>query len=197
MNPILIDVPTPISTPRLTLRPPQSGDGKIINAAIRESFDQLARWMPWAAHKPNVDESEIFVRTAQARWILREELTLFIFDRQESKLLGATSFHHINWDLPSFEIGYWVRSTFAGQGIITESTNCLTRYAFEQLGAVRVEIKSDEQNKASRRVAEKLHFHLEGILLRNAVNPANKKLRNTVIYACYSTSELPALKAQW
>ena len=37
MNPILIDLPMPITTPRLLIRPPRLGDGIVVNAAIIES----------------------------------------------------------------------------------------------------------------------------------------------------------------
>ena len=40
-RPILLDLPTPITTPRLILRPPQIGDGIAVNEAVLESFDVL------------------------------------------------------------------------------------------------------------------------------------------------------------
>lgn len=197
MNPILLDLPIPIGTPRLILRPPQAGDGLVVNQAVLESFDTLNQWMPWADHKPSIEESEMFVRTAQAQWILRQELTLFIFDSSKTTLLGATGFHTINWKLPSFEIGYWIRSSYTGQGIITESTNALVCYAFKQLKAVRVEIKCDEDNIASRRVAEKLSFICEGILKNSELKTDNKTIRDTVIYARYNENDLPPLEVFW
>ncbi len=197
MNPILLDLPVPIQTPRLHIRPPQPGDGLLVNQAILESFETLHQWMPWADHKPSIAESETFVRTAQAQWILRQELTLFIFDSSQTTFLGATGFHTINWKLPSFEIGYWIRSSSKGQGIITEATNALIRYAFRQLKAVRVEIKCDEDNTASRRVAEKLSFTCEGILKNSGVKTDNKTIRNTVLYARYAADNLSSLEVSW
>lgn len=38
----------PIITPRLILRPPQIGDGDVVNEAVLESFDVLNQFMPWA-----------------------------------------------------------------------------------------------------------------------------------------------------
>lgn len=196
MDPILMHIPVPVKTPRLTLRPPHTGDGHRVNEAIIESFDQLTQWLPWADHKPTVQETEITMRTMEARWILRQDLPLLIFDH-EGSLLGSTGLHRINWSLPSFEIGYWVRSSRTGQGIITESTHALVRYAFEQLKAVRVVIKCDEENTASRRIAEKLNFQLEGICLHDERKPMTKALRNTVIYARYDCSNLSDLEVVW
>jgi ribosomal-protein-serine acetyltransferase len=197
LNPLLIELPVPIKTPRLLVRPPKAGDGKMLNKAILDSFDNLNRWMPWADHKPTIEESEIVVRTAQARWILREDLMFLLYDPSGVELLGATGLHRINWKLPSFEIGYWVHTMHAGQSIITESTNALVRYAFKQLKAVRVEIRCDEDNRASRRVAEKLHFVSEGILYKNSLKPGNQDIRNTVVYARYNSDNLPDLDVLW
>lgn len=71
MKPILIDLPTPIFTPRLVLRPPQIGDGIVINEAVLESFEELHRFLHWAKEKPTVAESEELVRLAAANWILK------------------------------------------------------------------------------------------------------------------------------
>jgi len=71
MKPILLDLPTPIITPRLILRPPQIGDGIIVNEAVLESFDELKQSMPWAKEKPSVEISEEFVRRAAENWILK------------------------------------------------------------------------------------------------------------------------------
>jgi RimJ/RimL family protein N-acetyltransferase len=197
MNPILLNLPIPIKTPRLLLRPPQAGDGVIVNAAILESYEQLHPWMPWADHKPTVEETETFMRQFQAKWILREELVLLIFDHTGTKFLGSTGFHCKNWNIPSFEIGYWIRSSCANQGIITESTNALTSYAFKQLQAKRVAITMDADNTASRKVAEKLGFALEGILINNACKTDKITLRDDAIYARYNCDALPPLEVTW
>ena len=145
-NPILLEIPMPITTPRLILRPPEPGDGKEVNAAIIETFDELHPWMPWADRQPTPEESEENVRRSCARWILREDLRLSIFDRATGQLAGSTGLHRVNWKVPSFEIGYWLRKSFMGKGYATESTLALTRYAFAALTAKRVELRCDSKN---------------------------------------------------
>jgi hypothetical protein len=65
------------------LRPPQVGDGSIVNAAIVESYDVLKLMMPWAQTIPSVDESEEYARQAAANRILKKDeepyLPLWIF----------------------------------------------------------------------------------------------------------------------
>jgi len=196
MNPILLDIPTPIKTPRLLLRPPQIGDGKQHNITVLESFDEIHKWLPWATHKPTEDESEITMRTFAAKWILRESLMLLIFDTTGTTFLGSTGFH-CNWNIPTFEIGYWIATKYTNQGFATESTLALTHYAFAQLKSSRVEIKCDENNRSSRQVAEKLGYVQEGIFKNDSLAFDTKQLRNTVIYARYNTDNLPALDVTW
>lgn len=99
MNPILLDLPMPITTPRLLLRPPRAGDGAMLNAAILESFDLLSQFMLWAKEKPSLEDSETVVRREAANWIFKKredpELMLLIFDKNTNELIGASGFHSI------------------------------------------------------------------------------------------------------
>lgn len=197
MNPVLLDIPMPVKTNRLLLRPPQPGDGVELNAAIVESFDELKVWMPWAKAKPTLEESEENIRRAYAKWILREDLRIMIFDKETGKLAGSSGLHRIHWDLPSFEIGYWVRKSFANKGYITESTNALTRFAFEQLKAKRVEVRCHSKNDRSVAVSKRLGFELEGCL-RNSDTHANAvETRDTLIFSRINSDGLPALDVTW
>ena len=68
------------------------------------------------------------------------------------------------------------------QHATSEAVAALTAYAFANLHAVRVEIITDAENDASRRVAERCQFVLEGTL-RNERRAPDGHLRSTCIYA--------------
>ena len=74
------------------------------------------------------------------------------------------SLFNIEWSIPKFEIGYWLRTTLIGKGYMTEAVVALTKMAKETLKANRIEIRCDERNVRSRRVAERAGYRLEGIL---------------------------------
>jgi len=145
MKPILLDFLMPIMTPRLILRPPQTGDGVVVNEAVLESFDQLHQLMPWAQDRPSIHDSEEFARQAAANWILKNNdepyLPLFMFDREENRFVGGTGYHHYDWNAHSIETGYWIRKSCAGQGLMTEAVNAITQYAFKQLDIRHITIK--------------------------------------------------------
>ncbi len=181
-DPILLDFPDSFDTERLTIRSPMPGDGEELQAAVAESIDDLRPWLPWAKDIPTVEEEEIAVRKGRIRFLAREDLWLLLFLKGTHTLVGGSGLHRMDWDVPSFEIGYFARSRFAGQGYITEAVRGITRFAFETLGARRIEIRCDVNNERSRRVAERAGFELEATLRKHAL-AVNGELRDTLIYA--------------
>lgn len=167
MNPILLDFPHEFETERLLMRWPLPGDGARVNEALVESRDELKLWMPWAVHLPSVEESEENVRRAHARFLLREDLRLHMFLKTSGRFLGSTGLHRIHWDVGRFEIGYWIRTSASGQGLVTEAVHGIVRWASDHLEARRIEIRCDARNIRSRKVAERCGFHLEAVLLQD------------------------------
>jgi RimJ/RimL family protein N-acetyltransferase len=194
MDPLLIEVPERIETERLILRAPRRGDGPLVNDAVRASLAELAPWMPWAGTMPSVDESEAHCRRQQGRFILREDFVLLIFMRRadggEGELVGGTGLHRIDWALRRFEIGYWRKTGCAGQGLLTEAVRAVARLAFDALGARRVEIRMDDNNAPSWRLAERAGFTLEAILRFDATTPQGEP-RSTRVYARVRGAEEP------
>lgn len=199
MDPVLIDVPMQLSTDRLILRCPMPGDGPVANEAERESIQDLRPWMPWARPDKSVDESEAYCRRMHARYLLREELALFIFERdvlgREGRLIGGTGLHRIDWDLRSFEIGYWRRRGSGGRGHATEAVRALARFAFDRLAARRVEIRTDDANRLSWRVAERAGFTLEALLRGDSLT-ALGEVRSTRVYARVRGIEEPIVSIE-
>jgi len=186
MDPLLIDVPERIETQRFILRCPQAGDGQAINTAVCQTLDELRPWLPWAQSAPSLDDSELYCRRMNSVFRLREELPMFIFEARadgvEGELVGATGLHRIDWQVRSFEVGYWRRRGQVRRGIVAEAVAALTRMAFDTLAARRLEIRMDESNRASRRVAERAGFTFEGLLRSDSLTPQGEP-RNTRVYS--------------
>lgn len=189
MEPLMIDVPTRIEATRLVLRCPTSADAAAQNEAVCESLAALRPYMPWAQAAPTLAQSEAECRRMHARFLLREDLVMFMFERREpgddgseGGFIGGTGLHRIDWAQRNFEIGYWCRSSRQGQGYVAEAVQALTRFAFDRLEARRVEIRMDAGNERSWRVAERAGFRLEGVLRGDSLTPAGE-LRDTRVYA--------------
>jgi RimJ/RimL family protein N-acetyltransferase len=175
MDPVLIDVPERLETERLTLRCPRAGDGPALNAAVCASIEVLRPWVPWAREAPSADASEAYCRRMQAKFILREDLVLLIFeqgsDGAQGPVLGALGLDRIDWTLRTFELGYWRRAGLDGLGVVTESVVALSRMVFDRLLARRIEIRTDDANERSWRVAERAGYTFEALLRLNTINP--------------------------
>ena len=190
--------PCVIETPRLILRTPQIGDGLIINESINKSIMHLKKWMIWAQQPQTLEESENYVKMCINNWdSFKNDLPLFIFLKTSNTHIGGTGFHSLNWDIPSFETGYWLHVEHQNQGYMTEALNAVIRYAFIQFKANRLEILCDVNNLRSYTLAERLGFKLEGILKNHRINPSTKQLSDTKVYARTNVLELPSLDVNW
>jgi len=179
---LLLDVPEEIGTERLVLRATRAGMGPVVAEAVRESRKELERWMAWAKNTRSGADSERHCREMQLRWYAREEFDYCFHRRPDGVLVGKGGFHTIDWAIPKLEIGYWIRTSCARQGFATEATLALAEMARKRLGANRLEITADARNAASRRVAEKCGFELEGIR-RRAKRDCAGKLADSCLYA--------------
>ena len=178
-------LPTPpetVETPRLLLRAPRPSDAPQLHAAVRESLAELAPFMTWATPHYPLPDCEANIRAASDRFAAREGLRYGFFDKATGQLVGNASFHHIDWGVPKLELGYWLRTSRSGEGLMREGVRALAEMAERELGAVRLEIRCDDGNLRSARVAEACGFVLEGIL-RNECRDPHGQLRDTRLYA--------------
>jgi RimJ/RimL family protein N-acetyltransferase len=59
-------------------------------------------------------------------------------------------------------IGYWCAREARGRGLTTRALRLLSQHAFDELGAERLQLFADPDNRASQRVAEKVGYQREG-----------------------------------
>lgn len=182
-KPILKEFPYSFDTERLTIRGPLPGDGQELHEAVKESHEALRPWMPWAMIVPSAEEYEVRVREGRLKFLAREDLWMMIFLKGTQTIVGCSGLHRINWDVPKFEIGYWVRSSYARHGYVSEAVAGLTDFAFDLLGAKRVEIRCDARNERSAAVPRRLNFIHEATLRHDDRHHLTKELRDTLVFA--------------
>ena len=158
------------------------GDGPELHAAVGESIGELLPWMPWTTEHGTVEESESSARVARVRFLERTELRMHLYLKGTGTLVGSSGLHRIDWEVPKFEIGYWCRTRFSGHGYTTEAVRGIASFAFDTLGAKRVEIRCDPLNRPRARVAARGGFRLEGEL-RNDARGTDGTLRNTLVFS--------------
>lgn len=175
------ELPDRLTTARLVMRPPQIDDAPAINEAICDSFAELHAWMEWAREVPSLDDTRLFCAEAICQRAEGKACSMLML-LGDGTLAGMTGYARVDWEVPAFEIGYWCRTACYGRGYVTEAAGALTRHAFHELGANRVQIRMDHRNVRSAAVAERLGFELEGVL-RHEVRDHHGWLRDTRVYA--------------
>lgn len=158
-KPILLDLPMPIQTARLLLRPLMPGDGKQVFEAVEESREQFKLWLPWTNEAHTWEDCECTAREFYAGFIVRKSVHLVIL--KDSELMGMCGFNHIDWNIPSATIGYWCRKSAQGNGYMREAVEALTNYGFNTLQFKKLSILCDDRNLPSIRVAERAGYTLE------------------------------------
>jgi RimJ/RimL family protein N-acetyltransferase len=179
VHPIL---PSRWETARLLLRRPDLNDSAAVQEAIEESFQDLHRWMPWAVRLQPLEETKAFIERTRAGFEAGEDFGLLGFLKDSGEFVLGTGLHPRNWKVPRFEIGYWCRSSMQRQGYTTEAVRSITQMAFSTMGAVRLEIRCDSRNEASRKTAEAAGYRLEAVL-RAEDRGNDGTLRDTLIFS--------------
>jgi RimJ/RimL family protein N-acetyltransferase len=167
----------------LLLRSFRMSDSASLYCAVRESLPDLKPWMSWATDSYNELAAREYITIARARW---EEGTFYAFAiTRADEILGACTLSSMHPIYHFCNLGYWVRTSYHGQGIAGRAAKLVARFAFENLGLIRLEIVIALENRASLRVAEKIGAHDEGILL-------NRMVIGRSIYDAHMYSLLPS-----
>jgi RimJ/RimL family protein N-acetyltransferase len=180
-NPFLLDFPDSFQTERLLIRAPQPGDAPAVNAAINESLAHLRPWCDWAQTPEALENTDAHLRLLAARYQSKDDLSMLIF-RQDGFFVGGCNLREPDWVLPSLRVEAWARGSLLGHGYMTEAINGLARFAFEYMGAVRLEARLDARNTRAKTLAERTGFRLEG-RLRRAMRDPQGELRDMLLYA--------------
>lgn len=136
-----------------------------------------------------------WVREILARAEKGTDLPFVVVHLASGRIAGATRYLNIVPRDRGLEIGgTWYGVEFQRTGVNTECKYLLLRYAFEILGAIRVQLKTDLRNERSQRAIERIGAVKEGILRNHMILP-DGTVRNSVFYSIID-SEWPAVKAR-
>lgn len=152
--------------------------------------------MLWAADLPQpLEETVKLLRRFRGQFDLGRDFVYGIFPAGEEEVVGGTGLHTRHGE-GAFEIGYWIRSSRAGEGLATEATAALTRIAFELCGVDRVEIRTDPANERSRSIPRRLGYSEEATLRRRLRYP---EPRDAIVYTMFGNDfpGTPAATAQF
>jgi ribosomal-protein-serine acetyltransferase len=128
--------------------------------SVTASMTELRRWLPWAVDGTK-DEARAFAKTCEKDWDENRAWTFAIIS--EDEVVGTIGLMDAEPQTKRAELGYWMRTADAGQGLMSEAAEAVIQFGFSQLGLHRIELEAGVDNLASIKVAEKLGFQREGL----------------------------------
>ncbi|HEY1012351.1 MAG TPA: GNAT family protein [Herpetosiphonaceae bacterium] len=154
--------------------------------------EDLWRWTNAVITTP--EQLRAYVETAldeQARGV---SLPFATVELAGGAVAGCTRYGNIDRRNRRVEIGWtWVGRPWQRSVVNTEAKYLMLRHAFETLGCIRVELKTDALNERSRRAIGRIGGQEEGTLRRHMITDSGR-VRDTVYFSILD-SEWPAAKA--
>lgn len=146
----MIQPPDELASERLILRAYRADDAALYFRMVRENWDHLYEFLPEQVRsmQSEADAGDVL------GWLEgeRRKGSLYIFglwEKDSGRYVGETYLANPDWHVPSIELGYFLVRAATGR-------------AFDHLRVRRVDLQVRADNTASRRVAERLGFCLEG-----------------------------------
>lgn len=119
-------------------------------------------------------DTEIFIEEIIDRSINRTYFPYVVIDTGTQKPVGYIDVKNIDWSIPKAELGYFMDEKYTGKGLATNTVNLVINYLFNELRFVKLFLRIHEQNKSSRRLAEKCGFITEGIIRKEYKTTSGK-----------------------
>ncbi len=143
------------------LRASAPEDAAQVLQCIEESQVEFRYFFSWAHLPQDLDQQTARLASNGADFAQGGDLVYHLFEESSPRLLGSFGLHRRSLNPRALELGYWVRSSCAGQGLATSASKCLVVLCFEYLGCNRIQCGFNEANLGSARVNEKLGFQHE------------------------------------
>ncbi len=150
--------------------------------------EALWRWIPTQVRTR--EDMRNYLETALKEAALGLALPFAIIERATDRIVGSTRFANIERNDRRVEIGWtWVGRQWQRTPINTETKYLMLKYAFESLGCLRVELKTDALNQQSRNAILRLGAKEEGIF-RNHRITSTGRVRHTVYFSIIASEWL-------
>lgn len=133
-----------------------------MHEAARESWREAEPWMLWAHENYSLAEAEAWV-VQQTKAFPAREMVEFVIVDEAGRFLGGIGINQIDPANRRANVGYWVRTSAARQGVATAAVRQVIAWARANTELERLEIVIAADNVASLRVAERVAVE-EGVL---------------------------------
>ena len=174
-------------------------DDRALLRPLKQS--DLGFFIPFALSEPDTwrysnvsakgkDAMGAYVDAALAGRADGSQYPFIVYDKQTGEYAGCTRFYDIQPALQTLQLGYtWYGEKFRGTGLNKHCKFLLLQFAFETLGAERVEFRADARNEQSIAAMKSIGCIVEGILRSNMPLEDGGPRRDSIV--------LSILKSEW
>ena len=156
------------------------------------AHEDIWRYLPYAMHSE--DDMRAYVESELAKQQAGLVVRFVTVARAMAQPVGSTSYLNIDRHHRRVEIGgTWITPAWQRSAINTEAKYLQLCHAFETLGCIRVEFKTDSLNTKSRQALARIGATEEGTFRNHMVMPSGR-IRHSV-YFSITNEEWPRVKA--
>lgn len=168
---------TPVlTTKRLLLRALEPRDGDALYAACQDP--EIPRWTSVPSPYPREHADHFIDVVCADGWRDDTMYNFGVFTRDEGALvssMGLVRLQHLAAPQRQAELGYWTAKHQRGKGYTVEAARAVCTWAFDALGVERLEWFAEAGNEASRAVALRLGFAMEGTVRSRVVHEGTRR----------------------
>lgn len=166
---LTISQPDSLSKDAVTLRPWHKDFASALAERINDRA--VAEFMDTVPQPYSLTDAHEFIERSRQSWLAGDSTNFAIFVDGIEGAMGGLGVHWNEREHGVAEIGYWVAADARGHGVATTATRLAARWAFDAAPDLeRLQLRADEQNVASNRVAERAGFTREGVLRSSRYN---------------------------
>jgi len=182
----------PLSDGVVTLRPWQPDDVPVLVECL-DGDPEVTRWLELVPQPYTESEARTWVQQAASYWHEGTAAPFAVTDATSGVVVGGVGFRWVDLTHAIGEIGYWIRREARGRGLTTRAVRLISIWSLETLECERLQLRADELNVPSQRVAEKAGFRREGVLRSQQFNVREKRRIDFVMYSLLpgELSDLP------
>jgi RimJ/RimL family protein N-acetyltransferase len=163
--------------------------------ALWEAGRDPGLWRLTTSQPASEADMRVYVDAAFRAQAAGAALPFVTTEAATGRVIGSTRFGAVEPAHRRAEIGWtWIAAPWQRTAINTEAKYLMLRHAFESLGCVRVELKTDVLNERSRRAILRIGATEEGILRKHMITDGGR-LRDTVYFSILD-DEWPMAKAR-
>ncbi|MFW9799706.1 MAG: GNAT family N-acetyltransferase [Candidatus Thorarchaeota archaeon] len=164
MHKLLLEIPSILESDRVVVKKYAKGDGSHLYRLLQRNNNRelLMEHAEEVKNINNEKDAEIKVRRHAAEWTARERFVMGIWLKSNNEYIGEIWIEPKKWEVPSFELGYFLDQGYQGRGLATEGARRSIDFIFDDLNAHKVIVITRDNNERSWRLAERLGLLREG-----------------------------------